>query len=96
MGTASKEETILPRKLAKTLILQDCLSSSAAAIFLMFSFLLDVVVRVVFKVSILRPKNVTLRVGTNTDLLLVIPVTRILWQVYYQNYQTFLKCLGQQ
>ena len=64
---ASKEETILPRKLATVLILQDCLSNSAAAIFLMFSFLLDVSVRVMFKVSISKPKNVTFCVSTNID-----------------------------
>ena len=69
MGTASRYETILPRKLARLLILQDCLSSSTAAISFMFSFLLDVSVRVMFKVSISKPKSVIFCAGTNIDFV---------------------------
>ena len=69
LGTASKKETVLPRKLARVLILQDCLSSITAAVFLMFSFLLDVSVRVMFRVSVSKPKNVIFCVGTNIDFV---------------------------
>ena len=69
MGAASKNETIFPTKLARVLILQNCLSTSTAAISLMFSLLLDVSVRFMFKVSISKPKNVIFCVGTNIDFV---------------------------
>ena len=53
----------MARKLGRVLILQDCLSSSTAAMFFMFSFLLGV--KVMFKVSISKPKSVIFCVGTN-------------------------------
>ena len=49
----------------QTIILQDCLSSSTADTFLMFSLLVDVSVRVMFKLSFSKPKNVIFCVGTN-------------------------------
>ena len=69
MGAALKEETIFPRKLAKVLVPPDYLSISVAAMFLMFSFFLDVSIRVMFKVSISKPKNVISCVGTNIDFV---------------------------
>ena len=69
LATASKDETILPRKLAGVLILQDFLSSKTAAIPYMFSVLLDVSVRDMFEVSISKPKNVIFCVGTIIDFV---------------------------
>ena len=85
MGTASKEEIIFPRKLARVLILHDCLGNSVVATFLILSFLLHVSVRVMFKVSISKPKNVIFCFGTIIDFVGCmanpISVTEILWKV---------------
>ena len=69
MGAASKEEAIFPRKLARALMLQGCLSRITAAVFIMFFSFLDVSVRVMFKVSVSKRKNVIFCLGTNIDFV---------------------------